>query len=241
MPSRCGRCSAFVYTPTCVTSARAPRSNALAGSSYAIFRTIGTLIDRYPECLPPHTGNEILKLLVDADVHRTPRSENLSERAIEEFLEQHWRQTRFGRMGIALSTIATTGLPGRQVLTPVNTIDLLGYQRKERTWWVVELKRDRPPDAVVGQVSRYLGWIASVRARENERTRIQLDGARTGDVAGERNGRTADVVEVERTGVGNIADDRTGVGIVADLKRLARVDREIPRRGRTRSPAPRGK
>jgi hypothetical protein len=55
------------------------------------------------------------------------------------------------------------------VLTPVNAIDLLGYQPGEKCWWVFELKRGRPPDRVVGQVSRYLGWVLRQRAGHGER------------------------------------------------------------------------
>jgi RecB family endonuclease NucS len=71
-------------------------------------------------------------------------------------------------MGIELSRRETRGLPGRQVLTPVSAIDLLGYEPSRRRWWVFELKRGRPADRVVGQVSRYLGWMAEERAGHGE-------------------------------------------------------------------------
>jgi RecB family endonuclease NucS len=50
----------------------------------------------------------------------------------------------------------------------VNAIDLLGFEAKARRWWVLELKRGRSADAVVGQVSRYLGWIAEERRGHRE-------------------------------------------------------------------------
>jgi restriction system protein len=56
------------------------------------------------------------------------------------------------------------------VLTPRNTIDLLGYREAAREWWVFELKKGRSSDAVVGQVQRYMGWIAG-QARPREQVR----------------------------------------------------------------------
>lgn len=56
-----------------------------------------------------------------------------------------------------LSRRETHGWPGRQVFTPVNSIDLLGFESAARRWWVFKLKRGRSADAVVGQVSRYMG------------------------------------------------------------------------------------
>lgn len=55
------------------------------------------------------------------------------------------------------------------MLTPVNAIDLLGFQPQEKCWWVFELKRGRPPDRVVGQVSRYLGCVLRERSGQGER------------------------------------------------------------------------
>jgi len=74
----------------------------------------------------------------------------------------------FAEMGVELARREAHGLPGRQVFTHVNAIDLLGYQAANRRWWVFELKRGRPADRVVGQVSRYLGWIAEERRGQRE-------------------------------------------------------------------------
>ena len=51
-------------------------------------------------------------------------------------------------------------------MTPVNAIDLLGYKPRAKQWWIFELKRGRPTDAVAGQVSRYLGWLRSERDQD---------------------------------------------------------------------------
>ena len=92
---------------------------------------------------------------------RTGGAHGLYERAVEELLFKEWRRTPFFEMGVELSTQRKYGHPGRQVLTPVNSIDLLGFRPTHDEWWVFELKRGRPADRVVGQISRYLGWAAS--------------------------------------------------------------------------------
>ena len=98
----------------------------------------------------------------------TPSSGSFTERALEEHLERHWDETPFQKMGIRLSSRESYGIPGRQVFTPVNAIDLLGYRKREKEWWVFELKRGRPSDAVVGQMGRYLTWISKEHKGQGE-------------------------------------------------------------------------
>lgn len=43
-------------------------------------------------------------------------------------------------------------------------LDILGRNRTSREYVVIELKRDQGDDEVVGQVSRYMGWIKQYRA-----------------------------------------------------------------------------
>ena len=68
----------------------------------------------------------------------------LDEKALEEKLVRDWPRTAFANLGLELVTPERHGRPGRQVLTRVNAIDLLGYRRDRREWWVIELKHGRP-------------------------------------------------------------------------------------------------
>lgn len=124
------------------------------------FRVLQSLAATY---FPPATSGRLWNVLGDpyviGDAGAGRVGERLTERALEEHLEANWDATPFATLGVRLSEVNTTGLPGRQVLTPVNSIDLLGYRPERREWWVFELKRGRPSDAVVGQISRYLGWM----------------------------------------------------------------------------------
>ena len=48
---------------------------------------------------------------------------------------------------------------GRQFRTDTGPIDILGQHKVSSDFLVIELKRDRASDAVVGQTLRYMGWI----------------------------------------------------------------------------------
>jgi hypothetical protein len=133
------------------------------------FRVLQLLARKY---FPPETSGRLYDYLgADLPAVQVPRAgegDRISERALEEHLEAHWDETPFAASGVELARREKHGWPCRQVFTPVNAIDLLGFEPRARRWWVLELKRGRSADAVVGQVSRYLGWIAEERRGHRE-------------------------------------------------------------------------
>lgn len=146
---------------------------ALASSFQNRFRVLQALIQTYD--LPRDRTGHLWDLLSTEEeqavvpVAREPGV--LTEKALEQHLQDHWDATEFASLGIELASEERHGLPGRQVLTPRNTIDLLGYREAAREWWVFELKKGRSSDAVVGQVQRYMGWLAASHARPREQVR----------------------------------------------------------------------
>ncbi|SNT76804.1 endonuclease NucS domain-containing protein [Paracoccus seriniphilus] len=48
---------------------------------------------------------------------------------------------------------------GYEFRTPIGRIDLLARHKRDPRWLVIELKREKSSDAVVGQVLRYMGWV----------------------------------------------------------------------------------
>lgn len=61
-------------------------------------------------------------------------------------------------------------LVGRQVATDAGRIDIL-CKDKNANFVVIELKRGRISDQVVGQISRYMGWIAENETHDLEKVR----------------------------------------------------------------------
>ncbi|MES2329841.1 MAG: endonuclease NucS domain-containing protein [Bacteroidota bacterium] len=57
------------------------------------------------------------------------------------------------------------GKSGRQFWTPIGEIDILC--KKKNDFVVIELKKGRSSDKVVGQISRYIGWVKENIAKDN--------------------------------------------------------------------------
>ena len=58
---------------------------------------------------------------------------------------------------------------GRQFQTDTGFIDILAVSKDRRELLVVELKKGRASDAVVGQIQRYMGFIAEDIAEDHQR------------------------------------------------------------------------
>ncbi|MEE9249451.1 MAG: endonuclease NucS domain-containing protein [Dehalococcoidia bacterium] len=83
--------------------------------------------------------------------------DRLIETKLEQWLVEHWQEVDFGSKlklyeedGEAVGQQYNTGVVG--------TIDLLCEDEESGDLVVIELKRGRPSDEVVGQLARYLGW-----------------------------------------------------------------------------------
>ena len=113
----------------------------------------------------------LLSLPVEGEFEVEDPDENLLESAIEEHLVAGWQETPFAEEGVELYRNSRDEVVGRQYPVGSWFIDLLGWQQAQRCWWVIELKRGRASDQVVGQVGRYLGWVDRYMTRPRERTR----------------------------------------------------------------------
>ncbi|MCY4615004.1 MAG: endonuclease NucS [Chloroflexi bacterium] len=76
---------------------------------------------------------------------------------LEEFMEANWASIEFGRPLQVWTD--DDGEWGRQYRTEVGTIDFLCEDEATHEMVVVELKRGKSSDQVVGQVLRYMGWV----------------------------------------------------------------------------------
>lgn len=79
------------------------------------------------------------------------------EKHLEEFLVANWAQTDLGR---DYDIFEEDGeLKGQQYLTDTGPLDILAVAKDGSHLLVVELKRGRASDVVVGQILRYMGYV----------------------------------------------------------------------------------
>jgi hypothetical protein len=88
---------------------------------------------------------------------------------LEEFMEENWSRIDFGRE-LALYQ-APDGRSGRQFPTEIGVIDFLCVDKTSGGFVVIELKRGRGSDKVLGQCQRYMGWVQERLATGGEDVR----------------------------------------------------------------------
>lgn len=79
------------------------------------------------------------------------------EKHLEDFIIHNWSSIPLSADYEIYSD--GTSRVGRQFSTGVGPIDILAHRRDKKGFLVVELKRDRVSDKVVGQTLRYMGWV----------------------------------------------------------------------------------
>ncbi len=93
-------------------------------------------------------------------------SEFVLEAHLEEFLVGNWKSIDWGRpLEIWKSQ---DGESGHQLATSVGRLDFLCSDHLANSLIVVELKRGRPSDKVVGQVARYIGYVRTHLAKPGQ-------------------------------------------------------------------------
>lgn len=91
------------------------------------------------------------------------------EKHLEDFLVENWSQTELGK---DYEVYFNDGeLVGRQYMTDTGPIDILAISKDKKRLLVVELKRGRASDAVVGQVLRYIGYVKTEVAESGQEVR----------------------------------------------------------------------
>ncbi len=102
----------------------------------------------------------------DGDVVEAPPLEFALEAFLEQFLLTNWEGIDWGRpLEIWESE---TGDLGHQLATQVGRLDFLCRDTATNALVVVELKRGRPSDRVVGQIARYIGWVRARLAQPEQ-------------------------------------------------------------------------
>lgn len=93
------------------------------------------------------------------------------EKHLEDFLVENWESTELGREYDIWTEDGET--KGQQYPTDTGPIDVLAVSKDRRRILVVELKRGRASDPVVGQILRYMGYVGEVLAEDGQ----EVEGA----------------------------------------------------------------
>jgi restriction system protein len=101
-------------------------------------------------------GNNKPKIITSDETIEDP-STFAMEKHLEDFLIENWENTELGK-NYNIYTEDGEKI-GQQYETEIGRIDILGISKDKRTLLVIELKRGRTSDVVVGQIQRYMGFI----------------------------------------------------------------------------------
>jgi restriction system protein len=91
------------------------------------------------------------------------------EKHLEEFLVSNWDGTELGRK---YSIYTVDGeMVGQQYPSDTGPIDILAISKDGSELLVVELKKGRASDVVVGQIQRYMGYVLDELAEPNQKVK----------------------------------------------------------------------
>jgi restriction system protein len=88
------------------------------------------------------------------------------EKHLEDFLVQNWAQTELGKQYDIYEEDGDQ--VGQQYETDTGPIDILAISKDKKRVLVVELKKGRTSDAVVGQALRYMGYVQEELCEEGQ-------------------------------------------------------------------------
>ena len=121
--------------------------------------SIGTVsnISKYSEELELLLSDNRPPALISTDETVEDPSVFALEKHLEDFLVENWSQTE---LGMQYDIIEEEGeLVGQQYSTDTGPIDILAVSKDKKTILVIELKKGRASDSVVGQIQRYMGFV----------------------------------------------------------------------------------
>ena len=144
--------------------AREEMSEALKNSS----GSIGTVsnITKHAKELKMLIQGEALPTLISTDEGIDDPSAFALEKHLEDFLVENWSKTDLAKQYIIYEDDGQK--IGQQYNTDTGPIDILAVSKNQKELLVIELKKGRASDRVVGQVQRYMGFIQDEVAEKGQ-------------------------------------------------------------------------
>jgi len=147
--------------------ARAEMSEGLRNSTGAI-GTVSNISKHAEEIAGFLAGNVAPKLIATDELVEDPSIFALEEH-LEDFLVQNWSGTELGKN---YKIFEEDGEPaGQQYPTDTGPMDILAVRKDGKELLIVELKKGRASDAVVGQIQRYMGFVLDELAEPGQTVR----------------------------------------------------------------------
>lgn len=145
------------------TIERASMSEALRNST----GSTGTVsnVSEHRDELEKLIGGAQAPKLISTDATVEDASTFALEEHLEEFLVRNWAQTELGR---DYDIYEEDGEKAQQLKTDTGPLDILAISKDRKRLLVVELKRGRASDAVVGQTLRYMSYVQDELAEDGQ-------------------------------------------------------------------------
>ena len=96
-------------------------------------------------------------------------SEFAMEKHLEDFLVENWDNTELSKKYDIYEEDGE--MVGQQYQTDTGPIDILAISKNKKELLVIELKKGRPSDSVVGQLQRYMGYVKEELAEKGQEVR----------------------------------------------------------------------
>ena len=146
------------------TIERAEMSDALRNSTGSIGTT--SEITNYATELEELIGGKKPSVIVSTDETIEDPTVFALEKHLEDFLVANWKQTELGKN---YDIYEESGdLIGKQYPTDTGFIDILAISKDKKELLIVELKKGRASDNVVGQIQRYMGYVLEELAENGQ-------------------------------------------------------------------------
>jgi restriction system protein len=142
---------------------RAAMSEALRNSTGSI-GTVSNVSIHYEEIERLIGGVSAPKLISTDETVEDPLAFAMEEH-LETFLVKNWVQTELGK---EYDIYEEDGEKGQQYQTDTGPLDILAISKDKKRLLVVELKKGRASDAVVGQTLRYMSFVQEMLAEKDQ-------------------------------------------------------------------------
>lgn len=147
-----------------ISIARSAMSEALRNSTGSI-GTVSYVSDYAAEIETFIGSTQVLTIVATDPVIEDPVAFAM-EKHLEAFLVANWNQTELAKYYTIYQEDGE--MVGQQYSTDAGQIDILAISKDNKKLLVVELKRGRASDVVVGQILRYMGYIKEQIAEKGQ-------------------------------------------------------------------------